>query len=199
MKYPVLILTGAALLFAAAPPPPSPPPLADSPSPAPVATANAQAPQATPTPSLDSIFGSAHRGKGAKPSSTPTPPPNTRVGIDGVWEIQIQKGPQTTYEHMKLVQTGDALTGYYLNRKNQKWPINGSIDAEHELRLVVSRPDGTTILMQGTVDGTTDMLGMFTDAQERVPFTASYRAKEKWTDNINAAPAGYGGGSPGGP
>ena len=45
------------------------------------------------------------------------------------------------------------------------------------------------------------MLGMFTDAAERVPFTAAYRPKESWLENINATPGGMGGssGGPGGP
>ena len=54
-------------------------------------------------------------------------------------------------------------------------------------------PDGTTILLEARVDGTTDMLGMFTDAAERVPFTAAYRPKENWLENINAQPGGIGG------
>ena len=67
------------------------------------------------------------------------------------------------------------------------------------MRLVVSRPDGTTILLEAQVTGTTDMLGMFTDSKERVPFTAAYRAKEKFIDNINAGPGGLGGRGGGGP
>jgi hypothetical protein len=43
------------------------------------------------------------------------------------------------------------------------------------------------------------MLGMFTDAQERVPFTAAYRPKERWIDTINATPGGLPGGGGSGP
>lgn len=201
MKYPALIL-GLSLLAAApapqATPLPTPPPLNDATpvsSPAPSPT-----PAATATPSLDDIFGGRHKGRGKGPEATPTPPVDTRVGLDGVWEIEIQRGPKTQYEHMKLVQTGTMLTGYYLTQDKVKYPIQGELDADHAVRLIVTRPDGTTILLEGRVDGTTDMLGMFTDSKERVPFTAAYRPKEKFIDNVNAGPGGLGGiGGGGGP
>jgi hypothetical protein len=205
VKYPVLILAGVMLVAAAPPPPtplPSPPPLAQpTPAVSPGATftvppAPTGLPSATPTPSLDTIMGGNRNGKGPHAKGTPTPPPPTRTGLDGVWEIQIQRGPKTQYVHMKLDQTGDMLTGYYLNDQNKKYPIAGALDGQHNVRLVVSRPDGTTILLDGRVDGTTDMIGMFTDSKERVPFTAAYRPKEKYIDNINAAPGGFGGGGP---
>jgi len=204
VKYPVLILAALVLVAASPTPPPSPPPL-DQPTPSvsPGATftvppAPSSMPSATPTPTLDNIMGGHRgaRGKGAHPDATPTPPVDTRKGLDGVWEIQIQRGPKTQYVHMKLDQSGDALAGYYLTDQNKKFPIAGALDGQHNIRLVVSRPDGTTILLEGRVDGTTDMIGMFTDSKERVPFTAAYRPKEKFIDNINAGPGmggGYGG------
>lgn len=202
MKYPVLMLA-AITLIAAAPapptPPPTPPPLTDtqaSPLPASAASPDA-APAVTPTPSLDSIFGTP---AGAKPKpgakATPTPPP-VRKGLDGVWEVEIQRGPKTEYEHMNLVQTGQTVNGIFLTKENKRFPVTGSLDQQNNVRLVVSLPDGSTILLEARVDGATDMLGMFTDALERVPFTAAYRPKEKWIDTINATPGGLGGG--GGP
>lgn len=119
-----------------------------------------------------------------------------------MWEVQIQRGAKTSYEHMNLVQKGTTLTGTYLTQDKKKYPITGSLDDQSNVRLVVSLPDGTTILLDGRVDGTTDMLGMFTDAQERVPFTAAYRPKENWLENVNASPGGLGtgtGGPSGGP
>jgi hypothetical protein len=217
VKYPVLILAAAACI-AATPnlqsqptPPPSPPPLNDtaapaaSPAAATTASPDASQPLATPTPNLDTIFGGPHAsqgGKGKEPAAhaTPTPLPQ-RKGLDGVWEIQIQRGPNTDYEHMKLLQTGTSLTGTYLTADKKKYPITGSVDDQNNIRLVVSLPDGTTILLEGRVDGTTDMLGMFTDPKERVPFTAAYRPKENFLENVNASPGGLGTGSggPGGP
>ncbi len=214
MKYPVLILAAVALL-AAAPtlqsqptPPPSPPPLTDttqpsaSPSAAPLAS-----PGVTPTPNLDTIFGGPQASPGPgnkKPGAhgTPAPPPQVRKGLDGVWEIQIQRGAKTDYEHMNLLQVGQTLTGTYLTQDKKKYPITGSLDDQSNVRLVISMPDGTTILLEARLSGTTDMLGMFTDAAERVPFTAGYRPKENWLENINASPGGLGGGTggpPGGP
>jgi hypothetical protein len=126
-------------------------------------------------------------------SATPSPPPNARQGLDGVWEVEIQPPlKNVVYRHFKLVQTGTQLSGEYLDKGGKKYPLSGTLDGTN-VRIVVQRPDGSTILLAGTVDGTTDMLGMLTDAKENVPFTASYRPKEKWTENVNAAPGGLGG------
>jgi hypothetical protein len=212
VKYPVLILAAAACI-AATPtqqsqptPPPSPPPLTNTMPAATPATTMPSAPNAvpaaTPTPNLDTIFGGAQASPNpkSKPATKGTPaPPQQRKGLDGVWEIEIQRGPKTDYEHMNLLQTGQSLSGTFLTKDNKKYPITGSLDEQNNVRLVVSLPDGTTILLEARVDGTTDMLGMFTDAAERVPFTAAYRPKENWLENINAQPGGIGGGPPGGP
>jgi hypothetical protein len=196
VKYPALVIAAIALIAAvpqqqATPAPPPPPPvLTASAAPSGVPTAS---PSATPTapPSLDNALGGKHR-HGA-PSATPTPPVDTRTGLGGVWEIQIQRGANTEYEHMNLSQTGDTIGGYYLTQDKKKYPISGVVDTDHTVRIIVSRPDGTTILLEAQVQDNTDMLGMFTDAKERVPFTAAYRPKEKFMDNVNAAPGGLGG------
>jgi hypothetical protein len=104
--------------------------------------------------------------------------------------VQIQPpGQDVEYRHFKLVQVGTQLTGQYMDTKGKKYPLSGTLEGSN-VRLVVQLPDGSTILMEGTVDGTTDMLGMLTDSKENVPFTAAYRAKEKWSDNVNASPGG---------
>ena len=201
MKYPVLILAALALVAATpAPPtpPPTPPPLTDTQaSPAPAGSQSPEtAPLVTPTPNLDSILGGMPGMSKPKPGAKATPaPPEERKGLDGVWEVQIQRGPNTEYEHMNLKQTGQTISGIFLTKDNKKYPVTGSLDPQNTVRLVVSLPDGSTILLEARLDGTTDMLGMFTDAKERVPFTAAYRPKEKWIDNINATPGGLGGGS----
>ena len=51
-------------------------------------------------------------------------------------------------------------------------------------------PNGTTLLLEGKLDGTTDMIGMLTLPSGEVPFTAAYRAKAKWIDNVNPSPGG---------
>jgi hypothetical protein len=200
-----MILAGALALIAAAPapqatPPPTPPPLNPAASPNPQGTVTIPLTPgmatASPEPTLSPLplpRGRGGRERRAGGTATPTPPPDTRKGLDGVWEIQIQRGPKTEYEHMNLAQHGETLTGYYLTEQKKKFPITGTLDDTHSVRLVVSRPDGTTILLEARVDGTTDMLGMFTDSKERVPFTAAYRPKEKFIDNINASPGGLGG------
>lgn len=199
-RIPVLI-AGAALAVAAigsatfsaqpgaaatAPPPPPQPGAVVTPS------ATMQPMQATPTPiPLLTI------GKTPVPAATNAPkaPADKRVGYEGVWEVQLQRGEQTTYTHFSLKQTATALTGVYLDKDNKKYPIAGSIDGQ-TIRLVVSMPDGSTQIFTGKVTGTTDMLGMMAKGNDSIPFTAAYRPKENWLENVNAAPGGMGGGLP---
>lgn len=131
-------------------------------------------------------------GSPAPGKATPSPPPDARKGIEGVWEVQIQRGTSTDYAHFRLEQTGTTLTGSFLNDAGKRFPLAGSLDGQ-SVRLVVSMPDGTSLLLEGRLDGTTDMIGMITTPQEQVPFTAAYRPKEKWIDNLNASPGGLGG------
>ncbi len=213
MNKPILVLAGAAALLAATPSPspsptplPTPPPLNAPAAPTQAATNqpvnNTGPAAATPTPNaaLDTLMktNGAKSTPAPKGSGTPSPPPDDRKGIEGVWELQIQRGASTTYEHFQLKQSGTALTGTYLDGAGKKYPLAGSLDGT-AVRMVVSMADGSTILLEGKIDGTTDMLGMLTDAKERVPFTAAYRPKEKWFDNVNPAPGGMGGGGYGPP
>lgn len=134
------------------------------------------------------------------PKPTPTPPTDARKGLEGVWEVQIQRASRTEYTHFKLLdQDGATLTGIYLDGKGKKYPLAGSVDGQ-QIRLIVTMPDGTSLLMEARLDGTTDMVGMFTSPTEQIPFTASYRPKEKWIENVNPSPGGLGGqpGAPGG-
>lgn len=180
----------------AATPPPTPPPLSTPASPAP-STATTPEPAATPI-ALPSGFGlPGASAPSAHPSGSPTPPPDARKGLEGVWELEIQRGSHTDYAHFILAQTGTTLTGTYLNDAGKKFPLAGSVDGEN-IRLVVSMPDGTTLLMEGRLDGTTDMVGMLTSAKGEVGFTAAYRPKEKFIENLNASPGGLGGVGSGG-
>ena len=197
---PILIALSVVGLPALAAPPPPPPPLtAPTPSASPSASPSAAAPSPAPTDTpLINPFGPPAKSS-PKPavSATPTPPPDNRTGIEGVWEVQIQRGDKTEYTHFALKQTQTALTGLYLDARGKKFPLSGSID-DQTVRVVVSLPDGTTQLFTGKLTGTTDMLGMLATAKENIPFTAAYRPKEKWIDNINAQPGGLGGNTGGG-
>ncbi len=123
------------------------------------------------------------------PHKTPAPPPNGRKGIEGVWEVQIQHITGTDYAHFQLRQQGEALTGVYLDPGKKKYPLVGTVDGQ-DVRLIVSLPNGTSLLLEGRLDGTTDMVGMLTDTSGQTPFTASYRAKAKWIENVNPTPGG---------
>jgi hypothetical protein len=174
----------------AATPPPTPPPVSE---PGPLASPTSLAPPNGPQ------FPLASPGPGTKAS--PTPPAEVRKGLEGVWEVQIQRDNLTDYTHFRLAaQTGGTLSGTYLDSKGKRYPMAGSVDGQ-AVRLIVTMPDGTTLLMEGRLDGTTDMIGMLTTSKEQVPFTAAYRPKEKWIENVNPAPGGFGmpngSGSPG--
>ncbi|MBV8689470.1 MAG: hypothetical protein JOZ59_05130 [Candidatus Eremiobacteraeota bacterium] len=125
------------------------------------------------------------------PDATPTPDPN-RKGLDGVWEVQIQHTDgSTSYDHFQLKQSGNALAGTFLDNEhnNKKYPVTGSLDAK-TVHLVVTRDDGTTMVFTGTVDGTTDMVGMLQDGNQQIAFTAAYRPKYRFLDTISPMPGG---------
>jgi len=174
----------------AATPPPTPPPVSNPgplASPTSIAPPNGtQFPVASPGPAT---------------SASPTPPAEVRKGLEGVWEVEIQRDNITDYTHFRLApQTGNTLSGTYLDGKGKRYPLAGSVEGQ-AVRLIVTLSDGTTLLMEGRLDGTTDMIGMLTTPKEQVPFTAAYRPKEKWIENVNPAPGGFGmpngSGSPG--
>jgi hypothetical protein len=196
----------------AATPPPTPPPI--------TTPASAVPPGATPTYGPDQIplvgasstpipipsgFGLPGSSTPKPGAATPSPPPNPRVGIEGVWEIAIQRNDKTEYTHFELKQTGTTLVGTYRDHDNHVFPLNGTVDGQH-FRIIVTLADGTSALLEGRLDGTSDMVGKLTTPKEEAYFTASWRPKEKFIDNINAAPGGLGGagggaggGYPGGP
>jgi hypothetical protein len=169
--------------------PPPPPNLASTP-----AATNTPAP--TPTPVLPPGTLPSPAAPGAtvtvpvgKAKATPAPPKDedNRVGISGVWEVQIQDGAKTTYTHFKLAQKETALTGEYLDTNNKKYPLAGTVDGK-TVRIIVSMPGGASISFNGSVENLTDMLGMLQAGSNSVPFTAAYRPKYKWLDNINPSP-----------
>ncbi len=163
----------------AATPPPSPPPLtAPAPSVSPIAPAGALP---TPPPGGAVTVPIASPKASASPSPRPTPPRN---GISGVWEVQIQRSDGTTYTHLKLDQNGNVLTGQYLDSNGKRYPVAGSIDKK-DVRLVVSLPNGASLIFTGTQDGGTDMIGMLATATDSIPFTASYRPKYNWLENVS--------------
>jgi len=170
---------------AAATAPPTPPPL-------PAVTATpAAAPSSAPfaLPTLTPV-GSPN----PSPTKTPAPRAGVRKGIEGVWEVQIQRGAVTEYDHFQLKQDDNALTGFYLDTDKKKFPLAGSLDGK-TVTIVVTFADGTTAKFTAQLDGTTDMLGLMETAKEQVPFTAAYRPKENFFDNISP---GTGLGGPGG-
>lgn len=169
---------------AAATAPPTPPPL-PAVTTTPAATA---APIPFSVPTLTPV-GSPN----PNPTKTPAPRAGIRKGIEGVWEVQIQRGAATEYDHFQLKQNDNALTGFYLDADKKKFPLAGSLDGK-TVRIVVTFADGTTAIFSAQLDGTTDMLGLMTTPKESTPFTAGYRPKESFFDNINPAPGGMGGG-----
>ncbi len=167
----------------AATPPPTPPPI-NSPAAMTPQPDSSMLPQPAAT-----LFPLGAPAKSTKATPTPSPPPNSRKGLDGVWEVEIQHPATTDYTHFQLKEQGAALTGTYLDAKKKQYPLVGTVDGQ-DVRLIVSLPNGTTLLLEGKLDGTTDMVGMLTSAGGQIPFTASYRAKEKWIENVSPSPGG---------
>ncbi len=181
----ILVAGGHGTPTAAATPPPTPPPISGTPV----------TPQPQPSTYPDDAMPGAGPARGAPgASATPSPPPAARKGLDGVWEVAIQRPNSNLaeYTHFQIQQQGDALSGVYLDRKGTKFPLAGSVDSGN-VRLIVSLPNGTTLLLEGKLDGTTDMIGIITSSEGEVPFTAAYRPKEKWIENVNPSPGGVGG------
>lgn len=133
-----------------------------------------------------------------KTGATPAPPKDedaNRVGISGVWEVAIQQPDNVQYVHFKLDQKGSALTGQYLDGNGKKYPLAGSVDGKN-VRVVVSLPNGTALIFNGTQDAGSDMVGTLDNAKDVVGFTASYRPKYKWIDNLSPGAGGLGNGVP---
>jgi hypothetical protein len=184
-----------ALPAVAATPPPTPPPMAAPATPPPATPEPLPLPSgyATPLPETPVLPGHTRPA----PAGSPTAPPDNRKGLEGVWEVQIQRMDKTEYTHFTLAQQGSTLSGTYRDSAGKKYPLAGTVDGQ-SVRLLVSMPDGTTLLLEGRLDGTTDMIGMLTTPKEQIPFTAGYRPKEKWIENVNPSPGGLGQPSPGG-
>lgn len=185
MKRLLLSLIGAACIaapaYAQTATPPPPPPAAPLPT-------------ATPASINATLPGPRHRPAGA----TPAPPKDedaNRVGVTGVWEVAIQNTSGVVYCHFKLTQTGTAIAGQYLDEKGKKFPLAGTVDGKN-VRVVVTMPDGTALIFNGSQDSGTDMVGTLDTAKDIVGFTASYRPKYKWIDNLTP---GTGSGMPGVP
>ena len=138
---------------------------------------------------------------GPKAKATPAPPKDAednRVGITGVWEIALQKPDGVVYTHFKIAQSGTTLTGQYLDEAGKKFPLSGTIDGKN-VRVVVTLPNGTALVFSGSEDGFTDMVGTLSTAKDLVGFTAAYRPKYKWIDNISPGGSTMGAGTPGVP
>jgi hypothetical protein len=162
------------------------------------------APQVTPTPVMPPAPIATGQPNSAtitlpvaKPKGTPTPAPPVdedakRVGISGVWEVQIQQPTQTIYTHFKLTQNGTALTGQYLDTNGKKYPLTGTVDGK-DVHLVVTMPNGNALVFSGSVEAGTDMAGTLDSTKDTVGFTAEYRPKYKWIDNLSPNPGIPGG------
>lgn len=149
------------------------------------------APQATasPAPTFTLPTPKPSTSTAPKAGATPAPPKDTddkRVGISGVWEVQIQQSSGTVYTHFKLDQKGNALTGQYLDTNGKKYPLAGTVDGK-DVHLTVAMPEGS-LVFSGTVEGGMDMEGTIDSTKDLVGFTAAYRPKYKWIDNLSPNP-----------
>ncbi|MBV8245076.1 MAG: hypothetical protein JOZ38_04060 [Candidatus Eremiobacteraeota bacterium] len=186
--------TGLPALAATAPP--SPPPLnVGTPQPAATSLAPTPVPAGLPVPGNQGGSLGVTLGGAPAPKASGSPGPDDRKGIEGVWEVQIQsRDGDTVYDHFKLVQRGDVLTGTFMDNQHndKKYPLAGSLDGK-SVRLVVTKDDGTTMTFTATLDGTDDMVGMMQAAAASIAFTAAYRPKYKWIDSVSPGQGMLGG------
>ena len=59
-------------------------------------------------------------------------------------------------------------------------------------RSTLTLPNGATLTFNGTHEAFTDMVGMLALSNESVPFTAAYRPKYNWLDNLAPGTGGIG-------
>jgi hypothetical protein len=78
-----------------------------------------------------------------------------------------------------------------LDQDGKKYPLFGSIDGK-TVRVVVSLPTGGTLTFTGTQDAFSDMIGMLALSNDSIPFTAAYRPKYNWLDNLSPGTGGMG-------
>jgi hypothetical protein len=112
-----------------------------------------------------------------------------------VWEVAIQEPNNVVYTHFKLEQKGNTLTGQYLDASGKKFPLTGAVDGK-TVRVVVSLPNGSALVFNGTQDGGLDMVGTIDTSKDVIGFTAAYRPKYKWIDNLTPGAGGMGNGVP---
>lgn len=124
-------------------------------------------------------------------SEVPTPaPPGPPTKLEGIWEVQMQRGAETTYSHFRFNQNsaqsgpaGDALAGIWRTTDGKVYPITGSYDGKN-FKVVVTLADKSLVQFAGYVDSPSDMVGMAEFGKESVPFTAAHRNKVRLLDSI---------------
>jgi hypothetical protein len=141
----------------------------------------------TPQPTTSGGPVRGHRG-GSSSKATPTPEPtDTPVppqfqSLDGVWEIEAQPYNKklAVYSHLKIVQTGGQLSGYWEHDPHKtRSPLTGSFDGRL-IAISVPLEDGTTTTFSGYVENFGDMVGVIhaTPRDNGTPFTGQHRKKE---------------------
>ncbi len=121
----------------------------------------------------------ASPGPYATATASAAPTENRKV-LDGIWEVQVQQPDDTSYAHFHLLQKATILTGTYI-RNGKDAPLTGTLDNK-TVHIVVTNADGSTLTFNGTVDGTSDMVGMMQAGSQNLPFTAAYRPKVRFIE-----------------
>jgi len=140
------------------------------------ATAFTPGPDETPNPSGLYLPRSVPKPKPAaapSPEATPTSPAFTT--LDGTWEVQVQRGARTSYEHFTLKQAGNAVTGTWNVDKKTALPLSGSYDG-HDFKFTAHGPGGP-VALSGYVDDASDMVGAYPEGKGLTAFTATHRKK----------------------
>jgi hypothetical protein len=147
--------------------------------------------QPVPSPAPSPSGSPSGRGKRGKPAASPSPeitdspPPPQFSTLDGVWEIQVQSTTtkRTVYSHIKFVQAGTSLSGYWERPPNHKRsPLTGTFDGRL-FSLTIDTGNGTSVTMSGYCENFSDLVGLMKmgASDPGTAFTATHRKKERPT------------------
>jgi hypothetical protein len=144
-----------------------------------------------PTPAASASPAPAGRRgrRGASPEPSPgaseSPEPLQFSSMDGVWEVQLQPlmTGKTTYSHLYIAQKGDALTGTWVRKGNERLNFTGTFDGRL-FKLTAKDAKDSSWTFSGYAENFSDMVGLITSADPKdkgTPFTASHRRRERLT------------------
>jgi hypothetical protein len=138
-------------------------------------------PTATPAPRRGRRSpGSPGPSTSAGPTDSPVPAQFST--LDGIWEVELQAvgANRTQYSHLKIVQNGNTVGGYWQHDPHLTHSaFTGTFDGRL-FQLVIDLGSGKSATMSGYAENFSDFVGMLRMSDgTATPFTAEHRRKER--------------------